>query len=75
MTVEHDEVDPVTYNQSHHAIRNAGRAMTAKSTPANPISVLLADSSQLRLHLLTSALRRRPELAVESCPLDVDIIA
>src|SRR6266550_3409052 len=48
--------------------------MTAKTVPSHPISVLLADSSQLRLHLLTSALRRRPELKVESCPLDVDII-
>lgn len=74
MTVEHDEFHPPSYNQNHHAIRNAGCAMTEKPVPNHPISVLLADSSQLRLHLLTSALRRRPELKVESCPLDVDII-
>jgi DNA-binding NarL/FixJ family response regulator len=34
----------------------------------------MADSSQMRLQLLTSALRRRPEFKIESCPLDMDII-
>ncbi len=48
--------------------------MTEKTVPSHPIPVILADSSQLRLHLLTSALRRRPELKIESCPVDVDII-
>jgi DNA-binding NarL/FixJ family response regulator len=50
------------------------RAMTDKSVPSHPISVLLADSSQMRLQLLTGALRRRPEFKIESCPLDLDII-
>jgi len=36
------------------------------------IEVLLADSSPLQLQLLTSALRRRPELRLRSCPLDAD---
>jgi len=35
--------------------------------------VLLADSSQMRLQLLTSALRR-PEFKVEARPLGLDII-
>jgi DNA-binding NarL/FixJ family response regulator len=48
--------------------------MTDKMTTSRPISVLLADSSQMRLQLLTSALRRRPEFKVEARPLDVDII-
>jgi DNA-binding NarL/FixJ family response regulator len=36
------------------------------------IEVLLADSSPLQLQLLTSALRRRPEFRLRSCPLEVD---
>src|SRR5437660_8948824 len=39
-----------------------------------PINVLVADSSQMKLQLLTSALRRRPEFKVISCPLDPDLI-
>src|SRR5437879_7529130 len=39
-----------------------------------PINVLVADSSQMQLQLLTSALRRRPEFKVISCPLDPDLI-
>ncbi len=45
------------------------RAMTAKQNRP-PIRVLVAASGQMQLHLLTSALRRRPEFQVTSCPLD-----
>jgi len=38
------------------------------------IDVLLADSSPLQLQLLTSALRRRPEFNLHSCPLDAQSI-
>jgi hypothetical protein len=47
--------------------------MTDTMTATRPVSVVLADSSQMRLQLLTSALRRRPEFKVEARPLDVDI--
>jgi len=36
-------------------------AAAAKESPYNPIRVLVADSSQMQLQLLTGALRRRPE--------------
>jgi DNA-binding NarL/FixJ family response regulator len=42
--------------------------------PSSSIGVLLADSSQMQLQLLTSALRRRPEFNVASCPLDADLV-
>lgn len=38
------------------------------------INVLLADSSPLQLQLLTSALRRRPEFRLRSCPLEADLM-
>lgn len=38
------------------------------------IRVLVADSSQMQLQLLTSALRRRPEFEVTSCALDPELI-
>ena len=45
------------------------------TTPTDrPIEVLLADSSQMQLQLLTSALRRRAEFTVTSCPLEADVI-
>jgi DNA-binding NarL/FixJ family response regulator len=48
--------------------------MKPKPGPSDPIEVLLADSSQIQVQLLTSAMRRHPECKVASCPLDVDII-
>ncbi len=39
-----------------------------------PIRLLVADSSQMQLQLLTSALRRRPEFHVTSCPLEPEVI-
>jgi len=53
---------------------HAERAMTPKPAPTDRIEVLLADSSQIQVQLLTSAMRRHPEFKVASCPLDVDII-
>ncbi len=44
--------------------------MTAKKTIGDPIDVLLADSNQMQLQLLTGALRRRPEFNVTACSLD-----
>lgn len=48
--------------------------MKPKPAPSEPIEVLLADSSQIQVQLLTSAMRRHPEFKMASCPLDVDII-
>lgn len=48
--------------------------MKPKPDPSDPIEVLLADSSQIQVQLLTSAMRRHPECKLASCPLDVDII-
>ncbi len=44
-------------------------AAAAKESPYNPIRVLVADSSQMQLQLLTGALRRRPEFQVTACSL------
>lgn len=49
-------------------------ATTIKPAASDPIAVLLVDSSQMQLQLLTSALRRRSEFKVSSCPLDVELI-
>lgn len=38
------------------------------------IRILLADSDELRSQMLTSALRRRSEFAVHTCPMDADLI-
>ena len=46
--------------------------MSVKEPISNPIRVLVADSSQMQLQLLTRALRRRPELKVDSCALEPD---
>jgi DNA-binding NarL/FixJ family response regulator len=48
--------------------------MTVKLISSRPIRILLADSNQMRLQLLTSALRRRSEFKINACPLDVDIV-
>jgi DNA-binding NarL/FixJ family response regulator len=48
--------------------------MTAKPNGRIPIRLLVADSSQMQLQLLTNALRRRPEFEVISCPLDAELI-
>jgi len=39
-----------------------------------PISVLVADSSQMQSQLLTGALRRRPDFKVTACEMDADAI-
>jgi len=49
------------------------RHMTAKLNRP-PIRVLVAASGQMQLQLLTSALRRRPEFQVTSCPLEAELI-
>jgi DNA-binding NarL/FixJ family response regulator len=38
------------------------------------IPVLIADSNRMQAHLLTSALRRRPEFRISTCMVDVDSI-
>lgn len=45
-----------------------------RATLPSPISVLVADSNQMQCQLLVSALRRRPEFHVVSCPLDAEAI-
>jgi len=42
----------------------------AKESLSSPIHILVADSNQMQLQLLTGALRRRPEFQVAACPLD-----
>jgi DNA-binding NarL/FixJ family response regulator len=41
---------------------------------SNTIGVLVADANQMQCQLLVSALRRRPELSVTSCSVDMDAI-
>jgi DNA-binding NarL/FixJ family response regulator len=48
--------------------------MSVKEPISNPIRVLVADSSQMQLQLLTRALRRRPELKIDACALDPEEI-
>jgi DNA-binding NarL/FixJ family response regulator len=48
--------------------------MKVKANVRTAIRVLVADSSQMQLQLLTGALRRRPEFFVTSCPLDPELI-
>jgi DNA-binding NarL/FixJ family response regulator len=48
--------------------------MKVKASVRTAIRVLVADSSQMQLQLLTGALRRRPEFFVTSCPLDPELI-
>jgi len=43
-------------------------------TVFQPIEVLVADSSQMQSQLLTSALRRRPDLKVSACEMDAEAI-
>jgi DNA-binding NarL/FixJ family response regulator len=38
------------------------------------IAVLIADSNRMQSHLLSSALRRRPEFRISTCPVDIDSI-
>jgi len=38
------------------------------------IAVLIADSNRMQAHLLTSALRRRSEFRISTCPVDIDSI-
>ena len=47
---------------------------TAVGAPAEVIGVLVADSNQMELQLLVSALRRRPEFRVVSCAMDLDMV-
>jgi DNA-binding NarL/FixJ family response regulator len=48
--------------------------MSVKESLRDSIRVLVADSSQMHLQLLTGALRRRPEFKVTACALDVDAV-
>jgi DNA-binding NarL/FixJ family response regulator len=49
--------------------------MSVLSVPASAsIPVLIADSNRMQAHLLASALRRRPEFRIFTCPVDVDSI-
>ena len=41
---------------------------------SSAIPVLIADSNRMQSHLLTSALRRRSEFRISTCPVDVDSI-
>lgn len=50
------------------------RDVKTQVSASNSIRILLADSSPMQLQLLASALRRRPEFQVSSCPLDLDLV-
>jgi DNA-binding NarL/FixJ family response regulator len=41
------------------------------SSPATAITVLIADSNRMQAQLLTSALRRRSEFKITTCPIDI----
>ncbi len=49
-------------------------AKIAKESLSPPIHILVADSNQMQLQLLTGALRRRPEFQVTACSLDPEEI-
>ena len=55
----------VSLQSRHCANRSRPCAMSVKKPISNPIRVLVADSSQMQLQLLTRALRRRPSLKVD----------
>ncbi|MGA8763292.1 MAG: response regulator transcription factor [Candidatus Sulfotelmatobacter sp.] len=42
----------------------------APAASSNAISVLVADSNRMQAQLLTTALRRRPEFRIATCPMD-----
>ncbi len=44
--------------------------MTLPADASNIIEVLVADSNRMQAQLLSTALRRRPEFHIETCPLD-----
>jgi len=44
--------------------------MSQSAATSDVINVLVADSSRMQAQLLTSALRRRPEFRVTTCPMD-----
>lgn len=46
----------------------------ASCAASSAIRILVADSNQMQSQLLVAALRRRPEFAVRSCPMDADAI-
>jgi DNA-binding NarL/FixJ family response regulator len=48
--------------------------MNPPSTPSVGISVLIADSNRMQAQLLTSALRRRSEFKISTCPIDATSI-
>jgi DNA-binding NarL/FixJ family response regulator len=48
--------------------------MSVKESLSNPIRVLVADSSQMQLQLLSGALRRRPEFKIDACSLNPEEI-
>jgi DNA-binding NarL/FixJ family response regulator len=43
----------------------------ASSAPSSAITVLIADSNRMQAQLLISALRRRSEFRISTCPIDV----
>ena len=48
--------------------------MKSSASSKSPIRVLIAVSSPIQSQLLSSALRRRPDFTVSSCPLDAESI-
>ncbi len=48
--------------------------MPLSDTVFQPIEVLVADSSQMQSQLLTSALRRRPDLKISACEMTAEAI-
>jgi DNA-binding NarL/FixJ family response regulator len=45
--------------------------MSPSAATVNAISVLVADSNRMQAQLLTTALRRRPEFRISTCPMDM----
>jgi hypothetical protein len=61
VTNDHDLFLAAPYNRLTVQNLHLQRALTVRHSMHAPINVLVADSSQMQLQLLTSALRRRPE--------------
>jgi DNA-binding NarL/FixJ family response regulator len=47
------------------------QSMTLAVATSNSIGVLIADSNRMQAQLLTSALRRRPEFYIATCPVEM----
>jgi DNA-binding NarL/FixJ family response regulator len=74
VTVAHDAGLAAPYNPVTVEKEPTRRERKTNAAGRETIRVLVANASQMQLQLLTSALRRRPEFEITSCPLDPELI-